>query len=53
MKCWKIWGIWKIEIWSEELVDGHQTAPYQMELKSVQPQQQTDESAIFLVDLDQ
>ena len=26
----KIWRIWKIEIWSEELVDGHQTAvPYQ------------------------
>ena len=53
MKRWKIWGIWKIEIWSEELVDGHQTAPYQMELKSVQPQQQTDESAVSLVDLDQ
>ena len=26
---WKIWRIWKIEIWSEELVDGYQTAPYQ------------------------
>ena len=25
----KIWWIWKIEIWSEELVDGHQTVPYQ------------------------
>ena len=26
----KIWWIWKIEVWSEELVDGHQTAPYQV-----------------------
>ena len=25
----KIWWIWKIEIWSEELVDGHQTVPNQ------------------------
>ena len=25
----KIWWIWKIEIWSEELKDGHQTVPYQ------------------------
>ena len=25
----KIWRIWKIEIWSEELVDGYQTVPYQ------------------------
>ena len=25
----KFWWIWKIEIWSEELVDGHQTVPYQ------------------------
>ena len=25
----KIWFIWKIEIWSEELVDGYQTVPYQ------------------------
>ena len=25
----KIWWICKIEIWSEELVDGHQTVPYQ------------------------
>ena len=25
----KIWWIWKIEIWSEELVDGYQTVPYQ------------------------
>ena len=25
----KIGWIWKIEIWSEELVDGHQTVPYQ------------------------
>ena len=25
----KIWSIWKIEIWSEELVDGYQTVPYQ------------------------
>ena len=27
----KIWWIRKIEIWSEELVDGHQTVPYQPE----------------------
>ena len=27
----KIWWIWKIEIWSEEFVDGHQTVPYQLE----------------------
>ena len=26
----KIWWIWKIEIWSEELLDGHQTVPYQL-----------------------
>ena len=26
----KIWCIWKTEIWSEELVDGHQTVPYQL-----------------------
>ena len=25
----KIWLIWKTEIWSEELVDGHQTVPFQ------------------------
>ena len=25
----KIWWIWKIEIWREELIDGHQTVPYQ------------------------
>ena len=25
----KIWRIWKIEIWSEELVHGYQTVPYQ------------------------
>ena len=25
----KIWWIRKIEIWSEELVDGYQTVPYQ------------------------
>ena len=25
----KIWRIWKIEIWIEELVDGHHTVPYQ------------------------
>ena len=25
----KIWWIWKIEIWREELVDGPQTVPYQ------------------------
>ena len=25
----KIWWIWKIEIWCEELVDRHQTVPYQ------------------------
>ena len=25
----KIWWIWKIKIWSQELVDGHQTVPYQ------------------------
>ena len=25
----KIWWIWKIEIRSEELVDGYQTVPYQ------------------------
>ena len=25
----KIWWFWKIEIWSEELVDGYQTVPYQ------------------------
>ena len=25
----QIWGIWKIEIWSEELIDGHETVPYQ------------------------
>ena len=25
----KIWRIWKIEIWSEELVDLYQTVPYQ------------------------
>ena len=25
----KIWWIWKIEIWSEELVDEYQTVPYQ------------------------
>ena len=25
----KIWWIWKIEIWSEEVVDGYQTVPYQ------------------------
>ena len=25
----KIWWILKVEIWSEELVDGHQTVPYQ------------------------
>ena len=25
----KIWWIWKIEIWSEELVDRYQTFPYQ------------------------
>ena len=25
----KVWWILKIEIWSEELVDGHQTVPYQ------------------------
>ena len=25
----KIWWIWKIGIWSEELVDGHQKVPYQ------------------------
>ena len=49
----KIWWIWKIEICSEELVDWHQTAAYQMELKSVEPQEQTDESAGSLVDLDQ
>ena len=24
----KIWWIWKIEIWSENLVDGLQTVPY-------------------------
>ena len=24
----KIWWIWKIENWNEELVDGHQTVPY-------------------------
>ena len=24
----KIWWIWKIEIWSEELVDGYQTVPF-------------------------
>ena len=24
----KIWWIWKIEFWSEELIDGHQTVPY-------------------------
>ena len=28
----KIWWIWKIDIWSEELVDGHQTVPYQPKL---------------------
>ena len=28
----KIWRIWKIEIWSEELVDGHQTVPYNLGL---------------------
>ena len=27
----KIWWISKIEIWSEELGDGHQTVPYQPE----------------------
>ena len=27
----KTWWIWKIEISSEELVDGHQTVPYQPE----------------------
>ena len=26
-----IWWIWKIEIWSEELVDGYQTVPYEPE----------------------
>ena len=25
----KIWWIWKIEIWSEELVDGYKTVPHQ------------------------
>ena len=25
----KTWWIWKVENWSEELVDGHQTVPYQ------------------------
>ena len=25
----KIWWIWKIEIWSEEVVDGYQTVPYE------------------------
>ena len=45
--------MWKIEIWNEELVDGHQTAPYQMELKSVEPQEQSDESAGSLVYLHQ
>ena len=25
----KMWWIWKIEIWCEELVDGYQTVPYQ------------------------
>ena len=25
----KIWWIWKIEIWCEELVNGQQTVPYQ------------------------
>ena len=25
----KIWWIWKIEIWSEEVVDGHRIVPYQ------------------------
>ena len=25
----KIWWIWKIEIWSEELIDGYQTVLYQ------------------------
>ena len=25
----KIWRIWKIEIWSEELEHGYQTVPYQ------------------------
>ena len=29
MKRLKISWIWKIEIGSEELVDGHQTVPYQ------------------------
>ena len=24
----KIWWIWKIEIWSEELIDWHETVPY-------------------------
>ena len=28
MKIWWIWKIVKIEIWSEELVDGDQTVPY-------------------------
>ena len=27
----KTWWTWKIEIWSEELVDGYQTVPYQPE----------------------
>ena len=49
----KILWIWKVEIWSEEFVDEHQTAPYQMEFKSIEPQEQTDESAGSLVDLDQ
>ena len=25
----KIWWIWKIEIWSEELIGGYQTVSYQ------------------------
>ena len=25
----KIRWIWKIEIWSEELIDGHKTVPYE------------------------
>ena len=25
----KIWWIWKIEIWSEDLIDGHQIVPYE------------------------
>ena len=27
----KIWWIWKIEIWREELIDGHQTVLYEPE----------------------